>query len=1110
MGLLSNGNITLIDLTDNRSATLYLTTSLSKTQIETGNAKFEPDYSIAGGQVITPSLFFGSEAFNGEYNVSYNINGKSIAEYAEDYGFSQEGNVLYIRKNLIEASYFISAIIETPIKDPVTKIEYTNIQAQLELTKLHNAEENYLPLISYNRDIFTDKNPSEIVLTANLYKGGSKYEENDIQYEWTSLNDDFNTILSTDKRYTVKRENIVNVSNYVCKMTVNNNPYTAQVTIRDLTDPLFSEIISSHGLYTMDLKEEIILTCNVYLGADSYEDVTYQWYTQEENGAEFTQIDGEKSKQYKFTPAQTGTYSYQCRAARIDKKGETIAQITIAASPEYKVEMNPKEIFIACDKDGNIKLEEGKIKFEGTINFKLIDHNGREIVFGDGEGIDLDELKANFNNLFKIDVEEDFSLELSSNQINFSINPVNITQNYYSINIPYTYLGIELNEEFYLIKNIQGEPGAAAVYNYITTSSSIVKKTIENNNKEYSPNSLTFSAWSIIGDKEAQSKSVSWRYYIDNNFESSGSSSGETLVLNLGEGNNFITPESTIRVEALINDKVFDLDTVEVLSEEQNLVISLDEDLISIPTNSEGEYSSDKIYSTNFNIYYGLTEVTQSASIVLDVSSADLVYERENNQIQIIEMPSDSDEETIIIKATYAGLEVSKTLRIIKVKNGTNGSPGAPAVYSYISSPASVIIKTLTDENGEKSYTYSPAELIINAYTVTGSSTSSSPVYWFYKKDDDSENTSFGDDESGSNFCSLNISDLKPESKIIIEAYQNKNDTSTLIDSKTFEIISDEKQLTVSLTNDRVNIPCDANGDYDTNSLTDILLTSVQIYFGINNVTEIEKNINISLESKTNIDCYIGDGTENKPKNSIFFTSISADKAYFDIKVKYAGKEITKRCEVVKIKQGDMGEPGTPGRGIERIEEYYKVTSNNISPEVDDSWVLGDKNLTIESLTSGGNTLYLWSYTKTIYSTYTEENKDYIISAPLLFGKFDNNIFTISEKEPENPLDKTIWLNSSVSPNVFKQYINGRWAIINYLTEVNEKINYIDIKDDGVYIKDNSGTSTMKLTSQSVTIGNVVEVERGFSELTATYVMFGNYQIRRTADGGLAFRIVKN
>ena len=541
----------------------------------------------------------------------------------------------------------------------------------------------------------------------------------------SSLNDDFNTILGIDKTYTVKREDIVNVSNYVCKMTVNNNPYTAQVTIRDLTDPLFSEIISSHGLYTMDLKEKIVLTCNVYLGADHYEDVEYQWYTQKENGAEFTPIGGAISKQYEFTPAQTGTYSYQCRAARTDEKGETIAQITIAASPEYKVEINPKEIFIACDKDGNIKLEEGKIKFEGTINFKLIDHNGKEIVFDTGEGIDLDELKKNFEDLF---TEGNVSIDLNSNsnQINFSINPSVITQNYYSINIPYTYLGIELNEEFYLIKSIQGEmgeqgeQGEAAIYNHIRSNTSIItkkiieKESIENNGEyetiiQYSPKILTFNFWKTEGSNTTPQE-IYWRYYIDNDtliedkLEDGSYISSSEFSLILGQGENEISPKSFIKVEAFIEDKdengnniitIIDSEQVEIISEEQQLIITASNDTITVPYSFDEENGwsgAIENASTTIKAYYGNTAV-QGAIFEIEpcIEGDELQYEgiRQDEDgsyfIKVTNWGGSVEKEKrrriITVTVIYGPYEIKKDIELIKVFNG-QGVEGEEKFYA--------------------------------------------------------------------------------------------------------------------------------------------------------------------------------------------------------------------------------------------------------------------------------------------------------------------------------------------------------------------------------------------------------------------------------------------
>ena len=67
---------------------------------------------------------------------------------------------------------------------------------------------------------------------------------------------------------------------------------------------------------------------------------------------------------------------------------------------------------------------------------------------------------------------------------------------------------------------------------------------------------------------------------------------------------------------------------------------------------------------------------------------------------------------------------------------------------------------------------------------------------------------------------------------------------------------------------------------------------------------------------------------------------------------------------------------------------------------------------------------------------------------------------------------------------------------------------FTDFEKEAVYIRDANGASTLKLNSGSVSIGTVDGGGRGFSQLAANYVMFGNYQLRKTADGGLAFKMV--
>ena len=66
---------------------------------------------------------------------------------------------------------------------------------------------------------------------------------------------------------------------------------------------------------------------------------------------------------------------------------------------------------------------------------------------------------------------------------------------------------------------------------------------------------------------------------------------------------------------------------------------------------------------------------------------------------------------------------------------------------------------------------------------------------------------------------------------------------------------------------------------------------------------------------------------------------------------------------------------------------------------------------------------------------------------------------------------------------------------------------YTDFTQGAVFVKDAMGVSTLKLNSGSVSIGTVTGAGAGYSQFTANYVQFGNYQLRKTADGGMAFKL---
>ena len=104
---MSTGQITLIDLTDERPNSFYLWANQSKVQTYDVNTKvWSPDYTKSEGTVIiTPEFLFGNSVQTvGSDHITYKVNGKIASKYAQKENgsgpFYQVGNQLYIVQNI--------------------------------------------------------------------------------------------------------------------------------------------------------------------------------------------------------------------------------------------------------------------------------------------------------------------------------------------------------------------------------------------------------------------------------------------------------------------------------------------------------------------------------------------------------------------------------------------------------------------------------------------------------------------------------------------------------------------------------------------------------------------------------------------------------------------------------------------------------------------------------------------------------------------------------------------------------------------------------------------------------------------------------------------------
>lgn len=147
--IMSTGQITIIDLTDERVSSFYLQANQSKTQVYDVNAKtYSPDYTSSPNLTITPLFFFGNEDNSSKLsssNLTYTINGVTVNSTFE--GANQIGNQLNITKNINSSTTApfntdtlkITAIIaENTVTDDTTGITIEKVlTADIELIKVN-------------------------------------------------------------------------------------------------------------------------------------------------------------------------------------------------------------------------------------------------------------------------------------------------------------------------------------------------------------------------------------------------------------------------------------------------------------------------------------------------------------------------------------------------------------------------------------------------------------------------------------------------------------------------------------------------------------------------------------------------------------------------------------------------------------------------------------------------------------------------------------------------------------------------------------------------------------------------------------------------------------
>ena len=456
MGRLGYSSITLTDLTETLPIFLTLESNLSNNIQKKNGSLYTPDFRTGDGVIITPSLFVGAKKESLIKDIYYIVDGNEYHTVENEIesgsiGINSQGQ-LVIKEN-ISHSYEISACI-----DNFTIGEHgysTDVKSRNRISIFVLEESStYTAAISSNREHFDENNTSDIVLTAQFYKGTE--EVVNATYVWDGLTDDDSS--STDNingngnTLTLSRAQIKGTEVISCTMTDPSTglSFVATKIIRDYVDEYRADLLPSSSLILTPNNPSVELTTRVWSGASIINEghtFSYEWKLIKSDGTSIILLENTNLLNIDITSTfPKENFTIACTIT-IDGKTAASAYQNIIYSPiEYTVNIEPKQVWLNVDNNGNYSGDH-------TFNFKfqLLDKEKNLILRENNDGfISQSPWSASVSTEDKWDY--DLTLTIDNQAINSN-------EDSRIFEFKYQYLGREFSEEVYVIKNYAGKDG---------------------------------------------------------------------------------------------------------------------------------------------------------------------------------------------------------------------------------------------------------------------------------------------------------------------------------------------------------------------------------------------------------------------------------------------------------------------------------------------------------------------------------------------------------------------------------------------------------------------------------------------------------------------------
>lgn len=309
---IARGQITIVDLNDAKSLSMYLGASQALTQIfNKENSSYVPNWAASPFLVVTPELYVSGTTTNVISRLkaapTYTINGGAITAFggtvaaAAPYALTIKNNMTSVSQMKVECSGIYV--------DPATGLE-TPVKAVVQFSKTENAGQ-LICAIGYAPKGNVFKNGQSGTLTAHcdMWRG-STIDTDKVSYQWHKLKTDgtweelaasnsYGITGTTTNEITIPASAVLNFESFKCVIKdtdaasgTYNTLVSDILSFSDLSDPYVVEVFSTTGDKIINGQGSTTLQTRIWqdgqLFSDSAADAkfTFEWKKYKSDGTQ--------------------------------------------------------------------------------------------------------------------------------------------------------------------------------------------------------------------------------------------------------------------------------------------------------------------------------------------------------------------------------------------------------------------------------------------------------------------------------------------------------------------------------------------------------------------------------------------------------------------------------------------------------------------------------------------------------------------------------------------------------------------------------------------------------------------------------------------------------